>query len=307
MAYFFPAIQQIIRQEIQQSILPAIQQTIQQEIQQSIQPLVEQSSKAPITFLRKIYSSIYKLKNAALLAAIYHPGVFLKYKGIHKEQDVVIVGAGPTLDEYEPIPDAVHIGVNRTYLKKNVKLDYLFMQDGGKNNETAALTRYRKGKCKRFFGVHPLPYVKLIKDSYATKNEAERYYFDIADPDDKYWVFPSDLAHQPFVSICSTVTVAFQFALWCSPRRIYLVGCDCSHAGYFSEDKMLPQTLNTNGLIKEWSRLAEFARRSYPEIEIISVNPVGLKGMFKDMKMKQKGRPISTRKRISKTNNKAAK
>ena len=79
---------------------------------------------------------------------------------------------------------------------------------------------------------------------------------------------------------------AFEFALWCHPRRIYIVGCDCSQAGYFAEDSHLHQALPVDGVIQEWKRMAEFAKRHYPVVEIVSVNPVGLKGLFKDMVMK---------------------
>ena len=35
-------------------------------------------------------------------------------------------------------------------------------------------------------------------------------------------------------------------------------------------------------LIGKWKKLKEFADEKYPNTEIISVNPVGLKGLFKD-------------------------
>lgn len=234
----------------------------------------------------KLYTSIQNIRSVDLYARLHHPETFLKYKGLHKGKDIVVVGAGPTLNDYEPIAEAVHIGVNRTYLNKKLELDYLFMQDGGPNNETDELTLYRKGNCRKFFGVHPLSSVSLISETYAAANEAERYYFFNPHPLDSYINPPVDLAIQPLTSSFSTVIPAFQFALWCRPRRIYIVGCDCSQAGYFAEDNHLQQALPVDGVIQEWQRMATFAKRHYPDVEIVSVNPVGLKGLFKDIVMK---------------------
>ena len=36
-------------------------------------------------------------------------------------------------------------------------------------------------------------------------------------------------------------------------------------------------------LVEPWKRLKLFANKLYPGTEIISVNPVGLKGLFKDI------------------------
>lgn len=234
----------------------------------------------------KLYTSIQNIRSVDLYARLHHPETFLKYKGLHKGKDIVVVGAGPTLNDYEPIAEAIHIGVNRTYLNKKLELDYLFMQDGGPTNETDDLIHYRKGKCRKFFGVHPISSIGLISETYAAANEAERYYFYNPHPLDSYINPPVDLATQPLTSSFTTVIPAFEFALWCHPRRIYIVGCDCSQAGYFAEDSHLHQALLVDGVIQEWKRMAEFAKRHYPDVEIVSVNPVGLKGLFKDMVMK---------------------
>ena len=40
---------------------------------------------------------------------------------------------------------------------------------------------------------------------------------------------------------------------------------------------------NAKSGIKNWKKLNFFANRYYPDTEIISINPVGLKGIFKDI------------------------
>ena len=238
--------------------------------------------------LNRMDETLWKMRTTDRLAELHHPAAFGKYKGIHQGQDIVVVGAGPTLNAYTPIPGAIHIGVNRTYLCEKLTLDYLFVQDGGPIIEVPELTNYRRGKCKRFFGVHPHSAVSPITETFAEANEANRYYFLNSDPLTTELPLPLDMAHQPLVSACSIAEPAFQFALWCRPRRIYIVGCDCSDSGYFAADQNLKQKLAVDGAKLQWQRMADFAKRHYPEVEIISVNPVGLKGMFKDMDMKAK-------------------
>ena len=76
-----------------------------------------------------------------------------------------------------------------------------------------------------------------------------------------------------------------QFILWTNPKRIYLVGCDCSLNGYYdSKDK---NNLATQKVIEGWKKLKEFAQTYYPDTEIISINPIGLKGIFKDEYQKE--------------------
>ncbi len=239
-----------------------------------------------VNSFHKLYTMLQNMRTTDLFAQIHHPDVFGKYKDIHSGQDIVIVGAGPTLDKYTPIPGALHIGVNRTYQCEKLKLDYLFVQDGGPVTEAPELTNYRKGECRKFFGIHPIKEVMQFSDSFVKENEAERYYFIKTDPTDAYLTLPLDLAHQPLACSYSVITCAFQFALWCRPRRIYIVGCDCANNGYFQGDcGICKQFLPSDGLQLEWALLADFAKRYYRDVEIISINPVGLKGLFKDQTM----------------------
>ena len=76
--------------------------------------------------------------------------------------------------------------------------------------------------------------------------------------------------------------VAAQFALFTNPKRIYLVGCDCS-SGYYNTKKGPKSTY----IVNYWKQFKRFADEFYPETEILSVNTVGLKGMFTDFEQKK--------------------
>jgi hypothetical protein len=88
---------------------------------------------------------------------------------------------------------------------------------------------------------------------------------------------------------------AMQLALFMNPRKLYIVGCDMSGTHFVdgnqskveieAEKKQYSNYWDEghSKLIEKWKEIKHFAEVYYPETEIISVNPVGLKGMFKDL------------------------
>lgn len=249
----------------------------------------ESLSRLMVEQIDQLKMELERIKRITIPALVNHPGVFEKYKGIYAGKEIAIVGTGPSLDLYTPIPGAIHMGVNRTYQRPQLELDFLFIQDGGSEQEPHCvelpdLIEYRKGKCVKFFGYnlyHP------INEAFADACGAERYYLEPSRPENPFALVPVDLAHQPFSCSFSVILVAFQFALWCRPKRIYIVGCDTSNNGYFkgSYGKKGKQSLAVPELCEAWAEMARFAKAHYHDIEIISVNPVGLKGLFTDATM----------------------
>ena len=232
-----------------------------------------------------------KISSVLLPAAFLHREVFPKYRNIHAGRELVIVGAGPTLDDYDPIPEAVHVGVNKTFLCEKLSLDYLFIQDYFPDIQDAA-DAYRPGLCKKFYGRHPDPHVAPIPERSADEAHAERYFFEDL-PTDTVCPFPPDISCARLGTFSSVIFPALQFALWTHPKRIYLVGCDCSSLGHCagitsktSAEMKLP--LNVNRLLYGWTKMKGFIEKYYPDVEIVSVNPVGLKGMFKDIKTQKR-------------------
>ena len=68
------------------------------------------------------------------------------------------------------------------------------------------------------------------------------------------------------------------FILHCHPRKIYIVGCDCT-SGFFYESEI---TFDNTYMIEMWHEFKEYIDEFYSDIEIVSINPVGLKGLFID-------------------------
>ncbi|MDR0408584.1 MAG: glycosyltransferase, partial [Campylobacteraceae bacterium] len=209
-------------------------------------------------------------------ATSLHKEVFPQFKNTNNGKDVVVVGSGPTLKYYKPIKNAVHIGVNRTFLYDKYKLDYLFLQDyiGAKHYIDAA-NKYLQGKCIKFYGITTFENI-TIPEQYAVKAEALRYFEgSFTTP------FFSDISISPLPSYHSVIFPALSFAAYTNPKRIYIVGCDCNNLGNFDNfqgEYELSIPIVKNG----WRDFKQFVKQMYPNTEVISVNPVGLKGLFKN-------------------------
>lgn len=233
-----------------------------------------------------------------MLAAHYNSRAFSEYKGAFAGRDVVLLAAGPSVNDFIPIPDAVYIGMNRSFLFDKVKLDFLFAIDMlGIESFLDDFAKYRGNNCVKFIGDQNEGAGRDIPESYLLKlDNARKYKTDIfIDTGGK---IPVDMNVLPVWNSNSIAHQAMQFALFGNPRRIYLVGCDCSgiHSGHFvngaSDQRMIGAFSNEfwaaskDALIGGWLHLRDFAAVYYPDTEIISVNPVGLRGIFKDLDQK---------------------
>ena len=236
----------------------------------------------------KGYISLQREHTDYLIKAQNVHAHFKKYWKCHTGQSVVLIAPGPTAKYYETLQHLPHIGANGSIYMEKVKLDYLFVQDHPVNRKDARLSdldadalKYEGNNCKKFFAILSDYRLNIIKDKvdriplhYADNVNVFNYYLDPICRGPIAWDISTDL----FADHVGTVLSAMQFILYTNPKRIYVVGCDCSSGHMFKEDEE-----NYSWQISGWKLLAEFARRYYPETEIISINPVGLKGLFNDV------------------------
>lgn len=219
-----------------------------------------------------------------LSICIQHQKVFPQYKNIHNGQEMALICTGPTLKYFEGMKDLIYVGCNAACKYNKLKLDYLFMQDyEGCIKYMYDLPESFINNCKLFYGYtteHNPKSLKVIPEDIAIKHGAQRYYTDWANIRNFKPEFVCDISTQP---LCCFGTVAFpaiQFIFWTNPKRIYLVGCDASTWSHYDGD---PGIIDYTYLIERWKNLKAFAQRYYPTTEIISINPAGLKGMFRDV------------------------
>lgn len=240
--------------------------------------------------LNRLQEELDQLKYIHLPALKQHAETFSKYKNIYQGKDIVVVGSGPTLHNYTMLKDAIHIGVNHTFTVDKLNLDYLFIQDylnlnkteQEKNSQKIA-NNYHKDTCKKMYGVHYLERINIPEENVCEAN-AERYYFlNHFYPSTPYATFSSDITTRPLNEWGSVIFAAMEFALYTHPKRIFLVGCDCTAKGHIYWKDRNASELVYDRIYYGWERIKDFAHFHYPDTEIISINPVRLKGLFTDV------------------------
>lgn len=237
--------------------------------------------------LQDMYKSLVCLIEEQNEISAVNTKAFAKYQNCYRGRDVVLVATGPTLNNYRPIEGAIHIGVNTVYKKQEIPLDYLFVQDGRPEFiQQGKFEGIENVKCKIFMG-------RVSKNSYVEHiefSEEYRLYGNVTD----YMLalgnacagIYRDIRYHPLSGGHTVTLSAFHFALYTYPKRIYLVGCDNAPTGYYDgtvDEQSLIKEKEAGLLKDDYLAMKQFAQIHYPETEIISINPVGLKGMFKDL------------------------
>ncbi|MBT0759438.1 glycosyltransferase [Campylobacter lari] len=210
-----------------------------------------------------------------------HLKTFPKYKNINKGKDVYIIATGPSLD-YAPITRGIHIACNRAIeLNKVYNFNYSFMIDYP--NVKDYIDKVRKMNCVIFFGTY-MYNNSNIKNRRSIPNyirediKSESFYTEVPFAETIY----NDIEILPLFDSWTITHPAMHFALFTNPKRIFLIGCDTANNGYFGgKDK--PDKINVNKLIDGYKKIKTYQEIFYPNTEIISINPVGLKGLFKDL------------------------
>ncbi len=235
--------------------------------------------------LKHLNEKLYDMQKSNIEAAVIHPSIFSRYKNLYNNSDLVIVGCGPSASFYTPFDNAIHIGVNRAYQLPQLELDYLFVQDLMDEEDMYAADNYLPNKCQKFYALisesrekQVFPKIKRIPLYHVIAANAHQYILK----SDIHWRFPFDLTYTPLSDIGGTALTAMQFALFTNPKRIYLVGCDCS-IGHFHAEAQNGHGADLSGIKEAWIKLNKYLLNYNYKTEIIVINPVGLKGMFKDV------------------------
>lgn len=227
-----------------------------------------------------------------LTASIVNNKAFSKYKGIFRGKDVVLIAAGPTVNDFVPIDNAIYVGCNRAFLLNNINFDFLFASDKvGINNYYKEFFEYRSDSCVKFIGDQNLGKHFQIPENVIYLNNKVYRYITNAGIESETWYYPLDISISPLLNPPTVSLQAMQFILWTQPKRIYIVGVDCTCAtkkhfkGIDTDCSFRNEDVSNNDRvsIESYKLLKDFCETYYPETEIITVNPIGLKGIFKDV------------------------
>lgn len=206
---------------------------------------------------------------------------FKRFENCNYGKNVVIVASGPTMKYYEPESDKIHIGVNNTWKRRDILFDYFFLQDGNKNYAYKDMINgvFQNVKGNIFIGKYQknCPWREIEFPVYCNKT-IRRYYVESLNR----FIYQNICFH-PLIDFNSVVFPALHFTLFTYPKKIYLVGCDVSNKGDFDENKSAIPQIYLNSYKYGYAAIKMFAEQYYPETEIISINPIGLKGLFKDI------------------------
>ena len=228
----------------------------------------------------------------AIAAAMCNRETFSDIKNCNYGKKMALCGAGPSLNKYTVIEDCVHVALNRALLKKEIDYQWFIADDwDGINFFQKELVEFDGLK---FFGhIIGCP-EREIPESFRIKCRARRYYNDSFIEENGFRSrFACDIDKLPVGMMPNIALSAMQILLFSNPSVIYLVGCDASQGHYIQPESLskerirkqeedVAMAVSADSTVEKWKELKRFAEVFYPDTKIISINPVGLKGLFKD-------------------------
>lgn len=239
-------------------------------------------------------AEIIRSVQRSLEISMLHRKSFGGVKNSFMGKSVALIGAGPSTLKYKPIPGVINVGLNRACLLHGINFDYLFTID--KAGVDKIYNDFGRSPCIKFVGDQCLGPEFQIPESVIAKWCNVRRYKTDTDLKHIESQFSLDIENEALGNFNTVSLQAMQFILYGNPSKIYIVGIDCSNAGHFTnkqgdKDEMRIRVKSRGEDIDEWAdttrqywlKLKEFAKTYYPYTEIISVNPVGLRGVFKDL------------------------
>lgn len=203
-----------------------------------------------------------------------------KFKDIHRDQSAIIFATGPTIKQYTPFEgseECIKIGLNRIYDYPEIleSLDYYYygshyyvdnthrqkIEEICKSyNFFSLASAYEEGRSHKAIGRGNITPERAIElGSIPFENNLTTFTNDVS-------VY-STLGH-------SIVFPPLQHILYMGVSKIYLVGCD----GGFTKGIQSGDI----ELLHWWEEFSKFKEKYYSQVEIISINPVSLKGWFQD-------------------------
>ena len=186
---------------------------------------------------------------------------FASYKDKHKNEPAYLIGSGPTIHSFlaHQYPVGVYIGVNETFLLP-IHLNYIMTE-----RQTPGLDDLPEEVTVLYCET-----VKMNRPNSFTYRE-QLAEFGPFQGTNKETI-------RRFNGANSTMYHMFFFALFMGCNPIHLVGCDCTSGRFFDEEDA-----KYHVLVRGWSYIKEYVKQNNPDVEIVNINPVNLKDMFRSI------------------------
>ena len=179
--------------------------------------------------------------------------------------------------------------MNFSWKREDIVFDYLFTSDSRVSRKTGfnIAQGFDKIRDKIFIGKHiegsDISWLNYPENFFLESDKVCRYCPNEFGPTYESQIIYSDICFHGLADFYSVVFAAIHFSLFTYPKKIHLVGCDTSPTNHFYSDKTGNSDMPVQKLKVGYARMKMFARLYYHETEIVSINPVGLKGLFKDV------------------------
>jgi hypothetical protein len=212
---------------------------------------------------------------------------FNSYKNKYSGKSAVICGTGASLSNYKIIPNAIHLGLNRCLFYDKLIFDFYFFNDWSRTTDKYKehILAY-KPNIEKFFGCFPNKRSYGCSEKVAQDGNGTLY--DMEGPGGGTYQVNIDQYRMGDGGM-STIFVLMQFALFAGFENIYIVGCDVDNlkstdynSRYFYNNEFVTNYHWYAPLKHNWKLMKIFIDTFYPQTNIISINPMGLKGLFKD-------------------------
>ena len=211
----------------------------------------------------------------------HHYNFILDFMNRIKGKEVVIVGSGPSAVDYKPFDNVVHIAVNKSIERSDIDYDFWFFADytvmTKHYNYTASTINsiIENQRVELVISKKPVDIESSVPNEFL--NEIKQFHLVWHDSQN-IWDFKTPLFN-PVYAHCSIGHVPLSWCLFFEAKCIYLVGFDQSGKQHFDGRQRYSNKKIDDLAIRGFKMIgSKFNRCS----KIISINPVGLSGIFED-------------------------
>ena len=224
-----------------------------------------------------------------MIKATYNEGLE-KFAGVNIGKSAALFATGPSLSIYSPVHFDVAVGVNSVFNKPdilNILTDYFFGSSYEYHYKTGAGCEQYRSKIKEIPNR-----IQKFSSVYREGKETGRGNITALSSkkinaipfETNLTTFATDVSKYSMLGH-SIVFPALQFLLFTGIKKLTLIGCDATWPSekVYIHNEDVPEEDKNEHYVEWWEKFKDFKDENYPDVEIISKNPMGLRGLFTDV------------------------